>query len=320
VNTPGSRQDGYLDQARADFVGLQSQLTTEAQLASAVKARITQVGTSLTTITDTISGSYASAVANVTSAQVQAAQSVQNAQTSLNNQPAAVQSAQNALLNAQTSVATAQNNLDNAVVKATVSGVVVSISAQPGENVSSAAAAGFIVLANTGSLALHGTIGEADVVKLKVGQVATVTVDAVGAAKMTGKLTSLDPVATIASGVPVYGVDVTIDLPSAGVKPGMSGTAQVIIASRPNTLVVPNLAVKNASGRRYLTLMHDGQQVDTDATFGIGNDTVTEVLTGAQEGDVVVLPQPRATASGQGGGVRIGGGPGQGPQQQVVGK
>jgi macrolide-specific efflux system membrane fusion protein len=187
---------------------------------------------------------------------------------------------------------------------------VTTISAQVGENVSSGSTTGFIVISNNGSMALHGTIGEADVVKLKLGQVATVTVDAVGTAKMTGKVTSLDPVATIASGVPVYGIDVTIDLPSASVRPGMSGTANVIIASSPTALTVPNLAVKTASGRRYLTVMKDGQQVDTDVTFGLSNDTVTEVLTGVQEGDVVVLPQPRATATGGGRGIQIGGGGG----------
>jgi hypothetical protein len=194
------------------------------------------------------------------------------------------------------------------VIKATVAGVVTTISAQVGENVSSSSTTGFIVIANTGSMALHGTIGESDIVKLKLGQVATVTVDAIGTAKMTGKVTSVDPVATIAQGVPVYGVDVTIDLPNQSVKPGMSGTANVIIASSPNALTVPNLAVKTASGRRYLTVMKDGQQVDTDVTFGLSNDTVTEVLTGVQEGDVVVLPQPRATASGGGGNRGFGGG------------
>jgi HlyD family secretion protein len=314
INTPASRADGYLDQARADFVGLQSQLTTEAQLSSAVKSRITSLASTLTTITDAVSGSYITAQANITSAQIRAAQSLQSAQTSVNNQPANVQSALIALQNQQTAVATAQNNLDNALIKATVAGVVTSISAQVGENVTSNSTAGFIVLANTGSMALHGTIGEGDVVKLRLGQVATITVDAVGTAKMTGKVTSLDPVATIASGVPVYGIDVTIDLPSQSVKPGMSGTAQVILASSPNTLTVPNLAVKAASGRRYLTVMKDGQPVDTDVTFGIGNDTVTEVLTGVQEGDVVVLPQPRAAASGgPNRGIQFGGGPGTQP-------
>ena len=315
LNTANARSDSTLDAARADVAALLVTLTGETQAASYAKSKITQLGTTVTTISDTISNSYAAAVQNLASAQLRATQSLQSAQTSVNNQPANVQSAQNALSNAQTTLATAQANLDNAVIKATVAGVVTSISAQVGENVTSNSAAGFVVLANTGSIALHGTIGEADVVKLKLGQVATITVDAVGSAKMTGKVTSLDPVATIAQGVPVYGIDVTIDLPSATVRPGMSGTAQVIIANSPNTLVVPNLAVKTTSGRRYLTLMKDGQQVDTDVTFGISNDTVTEVLTGAAEGDVVVLPQPRAAASGQGGagGVRIGGGPNQQP-------
>ena len=308
LNTVSVKTDTTQDAARADIATLLVVLTGEQQGATNGKNKISQIGTTVTTIADTISGSYATAAQNVVAAQVRAAQSLQSAQTAVNNQPSNVQSAQNSLANAQTNLATAQTNLDNASIKATVSGVVVAISAQPGENVTSASNTGFIVLANIGSMALHGTVGEADVVKLKLGQVATVTVDAVGTAKMTGKITSLDPVATIASGVPVYGVDVTIDLPSAAVRPGMSGTAQVILASSPNTLVVPNLAVKTQTGRRYLTVMKDGQQVDTDVTFGIASDTVTEVLTGVQEGDVVVLPQPRAAASGANRGVQIGGG------------
>lgn len=311
LNTVNAHPDTTLDAARADIGALLVTLTGEQQGAANAKSKITQAGTSVSTITDVISGSYVSAVQNVTSAQIRAAQSLQSAQTSLNNQPANVQSAANSLANAQTALATAQTNLDNAIIKASVAGVVTAISAQVGENVTTNSSTGFIVLANTGSIALHGTIGEADIVKLKLGQVATVTVDAVGTAKMTGKVTSLDPVATIAQGVPVYGIDVTIDVPSPTVRPGMSGTANVIIASSPNALVVPNLAVKTASGRRYLTVMKDGKATDTDVTFGISNDTVTEVLTGVQEGDTVVLPQPRAAASGgAGGGNRgIGGGP-----------
>ncbi|HTJ60063.1 MAG TPA: biotin/lipoyl-binding protein [Candidatus Saccharimonadales bacterium] len=315
LNTLNAKVDTTLDAARADIVPLLVTLTGETQGATNVKSKISQVGTTVTTISDAISGSYATAVQNVAAAQLRAAQSLQSAQTSLNNQPSNVQSALNSLNNAQTALATAQANVDNAVIKATVAGVVTAISAQVGENVSSTSTTGFIVIANTGSMALHGTIGEADIVKLKLGQVATVTVDAIGTAKMTGKVTSLDPVATISGGVPVYGVDVTIDLPNQSVKPGMSGTANVIIASSPNALTVPNLAVKTASGRRYLTVMKDGQPVDTDVTFGLTNDTVTEVLTGVQEGDVVVLPQPRASATNAGGGrgIQFGGGGGGNP-------
>lgn len=317
LNTMSAKADSTLEPARVDVAGVLVTLTGEQQNASFAKSKITQAGTSLSTINDTVSGSYVTALQNITSAQIRAAQSLQSAQTSLNNQPANIQSAQNSVTNAETAVATAQANLDNAIIKATVAGVVTTISAQAGENVTSSSTAGFIVIANTLSMALHGTIGEADVVKLKLGQVATITVDAVGTAKMTGRVTSLDPVATIASGVPVYGVDVTIDVPSQTVKPGMSGTAQVILASSANTLTVPNLAVKTANGRRYLTVVKDGTPVDVDVTFGISNDTVTEVLTGVQEGDVVALPQPRAAATGAGNrGFQIGGG--NAPQQIVT--
>ena len=117
------------------------------------------------------------------------------------------------------------------------------------------------------------------------------------------------PDAMVATGSSEVTLPVIFAVPTALVKPGMSGTAQVILASRTNTLTVPNLAVKTQTGRRYLTIQKDGQQIDTDVTFGISNDAVTEVLTGVQEGDVVVLPQPRAAASGGANrGVQIGGG------------
>ena len=92
----------------------------------------------------------------------------------------------------------------------------------------------------------------------------------------------------------------------------MSGTASVILASKQNVLIVPNTAIRAVNGQRGLTVLKDGESVDTVATFGISNDTNTEVLTGVSEGDVIVIPQARASASGNANnrGVQIGG-PGQ---------
>jgi len=243
---------------------------------------------------------------NIVSTQQRSAQSIQSAQTNVANQPFNLASAKTSVDNAATSVQNAQANIDAATLTAPSSGVIASIANSVGES----SASPFAVLANTAALSLHGTIGEADVAKLKLGQVANVTVDAVGSTtRMTGKVTSVDPVATIQQGVPVYGVDVTIDLPNQQVKPGMSGTANVIIASRQGVLTVPNLAIRTTGGRRYVQVLKDGEAVDADVTFGIANDTVTEVVSGVSEGDLVVLPQTRATATQRVGG----GGPGGGP-------
>jgi hypothetical protein len=87
----------------------------------------------------------------------------------------------------------------------------------------------------------------------------------------------------------------------------------VIIASRQGVLTVPNLAIRTTSGRRYVQVLKDGEAVDTDVVFGIANDTTAEVVSGVAEGDLVVLPAARATATARpgagGGGFGGGGGP-----------
>jgi len=298
------------DQWRADLATLYTVVGGQQQNVSTVKLKITQAATYLSTINDAVGGSIANAAQNVTTTAQRGQQSIDAATTALSSKPYDLTSAQASVDNAAAAVETAQNNITSATVLAPTAGVVASIANAVGES----AASPFMVLANTTSLVLHGTIGESDVAKVKLGLVANVTVDAATAAgRMTGRVTSLDPVATIQSGVPVYGIDVTIDLPNTQVKPGMTGTASVIIASKQGVLTVPNLAIRTTNGRRYLQVLKDGEAVDTDVVFGIANDTTTEVVSGVAEGDLVVLPAARATATarpGVGGGGFGGGGGG----------
>lgn len=328
LNSTASKGDTTLDQSRNDVQALQNTLTAEQQLASATKAKIAQAGTAVGTITDAVTGTLVASLQGLAAAQDRTTSTVQGAQSALRSAKLSLQktaaSAKSfdiaasyaSVLSQQANLESAQNNLANATLKAPSAGVVASVNSQVGEFVSGGGTANpFILLADLSGVALHGTIGEADVAKLRLGQVATLTVDAVGTARMTGKVSALDPLATIAQGVPVYGVDVLIDIPNPQIRPGMSGTAAIIIASRQNVLTVPNLAVRTANGRRYVQVLKDGHPVDTDVTFGISNDTVTEVTSGLQEGETVVLPQPRAAVSGAPGGVRIGGGGPAGPRR-----
>lgn len=324
-----TKSDTSLDQARADLSALQTAITGEQQLSSNIKSRISQAGGALSGLADPIAGGYVTAVQNERSAQDKAASSLssqenalRSAQLSFQKTTAAprsfdVATALASLQLQQIAVEKAKNDLDAATLRAPVAGLVASIASQPGEFVSGGGTAGFVVIANTSTLTLHGTVGESEVAKLKVGQVATVAVDAVGTGtRMTGKIAALDPIATIQQGVPVYGVDVQIDIADPAVRAGMTGTASVIVANKQGVLTVPNLAVRSQSGRRFVQVMREGKIQDAEVTFGIQSDSVTEVMAGLEEGDHVVLPQPRTTtATQQGpGGVRIGAGGGPGGQ------
>jgi multidrug efflux pump subunit AcrA (membrane-fusion protein) len=308
LNSSTSRYNSFYDPLRADLAALLTTVTNEQQLASAMKTKITQATTYLSTANDAIGGSLVTAMQNVTTTAQRGQQSIDAAQTTLNAKPYDLAGSQASVDNAAAAVEAAQTNLANAVITAPTAGVVASLASQVGET----AVNPLMVLANTTSLVLHGTIGEGDVAKVKLGLVANIAVDAIGTgSRMTGRVTSLDPVATIQSGVPVYGIDVTIDLANPQVKAGMTGTATVIIASRQGVLTVPNLAIRSTAGKRYLQVLRDGEIVDTDVTFGIANDTLTEVVSGVAEGDLVVLPAARPTTSarpGAGGGFG-GGGP-----------
>lgn len=303
--TTASRNDQSYDSIHTELLPIQQSLSGLVQSLSIAKTKLGASQTPVQTLSDATGGGYAQAVQSAQSVQDRTTTSVQSAQNALHNanlslakttapaQSYDIASAYASLLAAQANLRQAQTNLDGGTLRAPSAGVVASVSQQVGELTTGT----LIVLANVSTVVLHGTVGEADVAKLALGQVATITIDAVGTARMTGKVTSLDPVATIQQGVPVYGVDVQIDIPSAAVRPGMSGTANVIIVSKQNTLVVPNLALKTQGGRRYVTVLKEGQQVDTDVEVGVSNDTQTEIASGVDEGTTVVLPQPRATGS-----------------------
>ena len=301
MNTQNSRSISAYDKARADLATLQSTFATQSVSASAAKTKLTQASSSLSTIGDSVTGTLVNAITAVSNAQDRATTSIRQAESAVANIPFNLQTAQSSVDNANNTVTTARQNLDNAILTAPSAGIVAAVANQIGEFVAGGGNNNsvFITLTNTTSMVLHGTVGEADIAKLKIAQVANVTVDALTGQRMTGRVTSLDPVATISQGVPVYGIDVAIDIPSSSLKAGMSGTASVILASKQGVLTVPNTTIRTVNGQRGVQVLKDGEVVDTPVQFGIANDTVTEVVSGLAEGDVVVIPQARAGASAQ---------------------
>jgi multidrug efflux pump subunit AcrA (membrane-fusion protein) len=299
LNTQSTRDlHTPFDQWRTDLATLFNFVSAQQQNVATVKLKLTQATSYLATLNDAVGGSIATATTNITTTQQRGQQSIDNAQNAVANIPFNLQSAQVSVDNANNAVTTATTNLDNAVLTAPSAGIVASIANQVGEFVAGGnTTSAFIVLTNTQSLVLHGTIGESDVAKLKIGQVANLTVDALTGQRMTGKVIALDPVATISQGVPVYGIDIAIDVPASGAKAGMSASASVILASKQNVLTVPNTTIRTINGQRGVQVLKDGEVVDTPVTFGLSNDTVTEVVSGLAEGDVVVIPQARAAAS-----------------------
>lgn len=168
---------------------------------------------------------------------------------------------------------------------------------------------GFITLADTSKLQIEGMFTEADVAKVKMGQDAGVTFDAMRGAQASGKVTAIDQSATTANNVVQYGVTVALNDPPSGLRIGATATVQVTVARADNVLFVPTAAVRTAGGQSTVTVLQGGKQVSRAVQIGVQGDQGTEIKSGLSENDQVVI----ATANGTNGtGFPFGGFPGGG--------
>jgi len=221
--------------------------------------------------------------------------SVANADLDLQSQALAVQNSQNSLQDAKDALA-------NYYIYAPFDGVVGAVSVQKGDTISSGTSTiTFITQKEYTTISLS----EIDVTKIKMGDKAVLTFDAISGLTIAGQVTEIDTIGTVSQGVVSYNVQITFDTQDTRIKPGMSVSANVITDVQQNVLTVPNSAVKSKNGNYYVLVLDQKQDLSgksasqgfTSATLpsqktvvtGVSDDTNTEITSGLSEGDQVVV-------------------------------
>lgn len=173
---------------------------------------------------------------------------------------------------------------------------------------SSTSSSGFLTLADPGHLEVTGQFTEADTTKLKIGQTASVSFDALPGTTASGKVTAIDSSATTSNNVVQYGVTVALDSPPPGIRLGQTTSVQVIVAKADNVLYVPPAAVRTAGGvSTVIVRKANGTQVTRTVQIGLKGDSGTEITSGLAEGESVVLAAASGTGGSQFGGRGLGG-------------
>jgi macrolide-specific efflux system membrane fusion protein len=173
---------------------------------------------------------------------------------------------------------------------------------------------GFIELADPSKLKVTGEFTESDAIKLKIGQSATVTFDALSGVTATGKVSGIDMSPTTNNNVVQYGATITLSEQPGSIRLGQTTTVQVTTSTAQNVLYVPTAAVKTAGGQSTVTVQQGSTQVAKRVQIGVQGDQGTEIKSGLNEGDQVVISTTPASGSGSsqtrpgGGGLGGGGG------------
>jgi RND family efflux transporter MFP subunit len=192
---------------------------------------------------------------------------------------------------AELSLESAELNLEKAVIVAPFDGVVTDIGITEGKEISAATlATPAITLVDTSEIEMRGFIDEIDSAMVKVGQAANIILDALPDEEVNGEVDFISLVGTTLAGVVSYDTTITLENPVGGLKDGMSATAEVIIERRDDVLLIPNRAIWGTLANPKAVVLVDGQQEEREITLGLSDGINTEVLSGLQEGEEVVLP------------------------------
>lgn len=143
-------------------------------------------------------------------------------------------------------------------------------------------------------------VNETDIAKIKLGQKATITLDALSDKEFTGTVTKVGTEGTVSSNVVTYEVDVTFDVGDSGLRTGMTADADVITAVQQDVLLVPNGAVKSATdGTKYVQVLKSGATSPSDVTVttGLSSSTQTVIKSGISTGAKVVTASSSSTSS-----------------------
>ncbi|MFF1607191.1 efflux RND transporter periplasmic adaptor subunit [Amycolatopsis sp. NPDC058278] len=273
--------------------------------------------------------------AETTPATGQNNQNSQNsAQTAANN----VTSAQAKLDQAQLDVQTAQQALDNTTLYAPGAGTVTAVNGAVGQqstsgssatsqssssgsgqggqgsssNSSSAASSssssssGFITITNLTGLVVNTSVAEIDVSKVKAGQKATVTLNALPDKPVQATVSSVNLTPTTSGSVVSYGAQLALTSPPDGLRPGQSASVVITVAEADDALSVPAAAVQTVGSTNLVTVQENGQNVTRQVQVGLRGESTVQITSGVTEGENVVLTGTASTGS-TGGTGRTGG-------------
>jgi RND family efflux transporter MFP subunit len=194
------------------------------------------------------------------------------------------------LQTAESALKQAQADLTGAVMIAPFSGRILSVSS-PISNTASANST-VLEMADLSQLEIQTSIGQQDVTAVQAGQSATITFDARPGETFTGKVSRVVPKKASTSGAVTYTVFVSVDKAPAGLLPGMTADADIIVAERKNVLTLPRRSIRaTANATINLSVVQDGRTVSRSVKIGLVGDLNVEILSGLQEGDQVVTTQ-----------------------------
>lgn len=185
-----------------------------------------------------------------------------------------------------------KTQLSYATIRATIDGVVASISTQRGETVAAGMSAPvFVNLIDLSKLEVTVFVDETDIGRVRLGQEAVFMVDSYPDKVLKGVIGGIHPMAVIKDNVVNYEVILGIDRSSVNLlRPEMTANVVITTEKKSRVLTVPKQAIKRKGKEEYVVVNRGGELAEILIDTGWRDSGYLEVLSGLKEGDLVGVP------------------------------
>ena len=226
------------------------------------------------------------------------------AQAESSGSSAQVSQARAQLAQAQVGLLKAEQDLAATTLRAPEAGTVLAVNGIAGDTVSAgnsgftdpavngglAIANGFIVIGNSSSFDFWAAFSQTEDVQLSPHQTATVSVDAIPGLTLPATVYAIEPSATQVGGVPEYYAEIQLGATDPRLRNGQTGSVSVTVAFANNVLSVPSVALfTGANNQTQVDVWSNGQAYATTVGIGLVGNTLTQITSGLQAGEQVML-------------------------------
>jgi len=152
-----------------------------------------------------------------------------------------------------------------------------------------------MTMAEMDDLLFRGTVDEIDVGRLEEGMEATIKIGALPDARVPATLEKISLKARQEENATVFPVELALR-PTEGtiLRAGYSANAEIRVAQRDSVLVIPErLVTFEGDSARVQVLAPDGTREQRTIETGLSDAVQIEVVSGLEEGEEVVEPEPR---------------------------
>lgn len=202
---------------------------------------------------------------------------------------------------AKASLKMAETNLMYTRIVSPVDGIVISRNVDVGQTVAASFQTPtlFTIAQDLTKMEIHCNVSEADIGRVKTGQIAEFTVDAYPDTIFKGKVYQIRNAPITIQNVVTYDVVVKVENPDLKLKPGMTANISIIVETKRDILKIPNAALrfrppemekdKRPLKGKGVWMIDNGKLTRRGITLGISDGSYTEVRSGLNEGDSVIV-------------------------------